>query len=104
MSQPTTDAVRLSDDCRATRPEAPPWPDIEIVFLDEPEDERDEVDTFMHAVIMPRVGETIRLDGDFRRRGAFVVERVEYLLCCDSRSAGWVRDLSVHVSLFVREN
>ncbi len=58
----------------------------------------------MHVPIMPRVGETIRLDGDFRRRGAFVVERVEYLLCCDSRAAGWVRDLSVHVSLFVREN
>ena len=88
---------------RTAQPEAPPF-DIEIVFLDEPQDERDEVDTFMHVPIMPRVGETIRLDGDFRRRGAFVVERVEYLLCCDSRSAGWVRDLSVHVSLFVREN
>ena len=103
MSQPTTDAVPLSDDCRATRPEAPPF-DIEIVFLDEAEDERDDVNTFMHVPIMPRVGETIRLDGDFRRRGAFVVERVEHMLCCDSRAAGWVRDLSVHVSLFVREN
>ncbi len=89
---------------RPARPEAPPWPDIDIVFLDEPEGERDEVDTFMHAVIMPRVGETIRLDGDFRRRGAFVVERVEYLFCCESRVAGWVRDLGVHISLFVREN
>ncbi len=57
-----------------------------------------------HVPIIPRIGETIRLDGDFRRRGAFVVERVEYMLCCDSRAAGWVRDLSVHVSLFVREN
>ncbi len=38
------------------------------------------------------------------RRGAFVVERVEYLFCCESREAGWVRDMSVYVSLFVREN
>ena len=62
---------------RRPRPEAPPF-DIDIVFLDEPEDERDEVDTFMHVPIMPRVGETVMLDGDFRRRGAFVVERVEH--------------------------
>ncbi len=85
------------------RPEAPPF-DIEIVFLDVSEDEHDEVDTFMHVPIMPRVGETVTLDGNFRRRGAFVVERVEHMFCCDSRTAGWVRDLSVHVSLFVREN
>ena len=44
------------------------------------------------------------LDGDFRRRGAFVVERVEYTFCCEGREAGWVRDVSVYVSLFVREN
>ncbi len=89
---------------RPARPEAPPWPDIDIVFLDEAEDDRDEVDTFMHVPIIPSVGETIRLDGDFRRRGAFVVERVEYMFCCQSRVVGWVHDLSVHVSLFVREN
>ncbi len=88
---------------RTARPEAPPF-DIEIVFLDVSEDEHDEVDTFMHVPIMPRVGETVTLDGNFRRRGAFVVERVEHMFCCDSRRAGWVRDLSVHVSLFVREN
>ncbi len=58
----------------------------------------------MHVPILPRVGETVTLDGDFRRRGAFVVKRVEYMFCCDSRAAGWVRDLSVPVSLFVREN
>ena len=58
----------------------------------------------MQVPIIPRVGETVMLDGDFRRRGAFVVERVEYTFCCESRQAGWVRDLSVHVSLFVREN
>ena len=85
-------------------PDIPPWPDVEIVFLDEPEDEHDGVDTLMHIPIMPRVGETIRLDGNFRRRGAFVVERVEHMFCCDSRQAGWVHGLSVHVSLFVREN
>ena len=47
---------------RTARPEAPPWPDIEIVFLDEAEDERDEVDTFMHVPMLPRVGETVTLD------------------------------------------
>ncbi len=88
---------------RTARPEAPPF-DIEIVFLDEAEDEHDEVDTFMHVPILPRVGETVRLTGNFRRRGAFVVERVEHMFCCESRVAGWVRDLGVHVSLFVREN
>ncbi len=65
---------------------------------------RDDVDTFMQVPIIPRVGETIMLDGHFRRCGAFVVERVEYTFCCDSRVAGWVHDLSVGVSLFVREN
>ncbi len=89
---------------RSARPEAPPWPDIDIVFLDEEEDDRDEVDTFMCVPMLPRVGETVTLDGDFRRRGAFVVERVEHMFCCEGRVAGWVRDLSVHVSLFVREN
>ncbi len=88
---------------RPARPEAPPWPDIDIVFLDEPEGV-DDVDTFMQVPIIPRVGETVTLDGDFRQRGAFVVERVEYSFCCDNRVAGWVRDLGVHVSLFVREN
>ncbi len=88
---------------RTARREAPPF-DIDIVFLDEPEDERDDVDTFMHVPMLPRAGETVMLDGDFRRRGAFVVERVEHMFCCDSRAAGWVRDLGVHVSLFVREN
>ena len=87
---------------RTTRTEAPPF-DIEIFFLDEAEDERDDVDTFMHVPMLPRVGETVMLDGDFRRRGAFLVERVEHTFCCESRQAGWVRDLGVHVSLFVRE-
>ena len=45
-----------------------------------------------------------RIDGHFRRCGTFVVERVEYAFCCDRREAGWVRDLGVYVSLFVREN
>ena len=58
----------------------------------------------MQVPMLPRVGETIMLDGDFRRRGAFVVERVEYTFCCDRREAGWVRDLGVYVSVFVREN
>ncbi len=89
---------------RPARREAQPWPHIDIVFLDEPEDERDDVDTFMHVPMLPGVGETVMLDGDFRRRGAFVVERVEHTFCCESRQAGWVRDLGVHVSLFVREN
>ena len=89
---------------RPARPEAQPWPHIEIMFLDEQEDELDGVDTLMQVPMLPRVGETVMLDGDFRRRGAFVVERVEHMFCCDSREAGWVRDLSVHVSLFVREN
>ena len=88
---------------RTARPEAPPF-DIEIVFLDEAEGELDDVDTFMRVPMLPRVGETVMLDGDFRRRGAFVVERVEHTFCCESRQAGWVRDLGVHVSLFVREN
>ncbi len=88
---------------RTARREAQPF-DIDIVFLDEPEGERDDVNTFMHVPMLPRVGETVMLDGDFRRRGAFVVERVEHMFCCDSRVAGWVRELSVHVSLFVREN
>ncbi len=89
---------------RPTRPEAQPWPHIDIIFLDQAEGERDEVDTFMRVPIIPRVGETIMLDGDFRRRGAFVVERVEHMFCCEGREAEWVRDLGVHVSLFVREN
>ena len=58
----------------------------------------------MQVPMVPRVGEMITLDGHFRRRGAFVVERVEYTFCCDSRVNGWVRDLGVYVSLFVREN
>jgi len=58
----------------------------------------------MLVPMLPRVGETVTLDGDFRQRGAFVVERVEYSFCCDNRQAGWVRDLSVYVSVFVREN
>ena len=88
---------------RPARPD-PTWPHIEIMFLDEQEGERDEVDTFMQVPMLPRIGETVTLDGDFRRRGAFVVERVEHMFCCESREAGWVRDLGVHVSLFVREN
>ncbi len=87
---------------RTARPEAPPF-DIDNVFLDEAEDERDEVDTFMDVPIIPRIGETITLDGDFRRCGTYVVERVEYVYCCERRSAhGWVRDLGVYVRLFVR--
>ena len=96
---------------RRRKPEAQPqarpdpdWPYIEILFLDETEEERVEIDTFMQVPIIPRVGETIMLDGHFRRRGTFVVERVEYTFCCDSRVAGWVRDLGVYVSVFVREN
>ena len=89
---------------RKAHPDAPLWPHIDILFLDEPEDERDEVDTLMRVPVVPRVGETVMLDGHFRRRGAFVVERVEYIFCCDRREAGWVRDLGVYISLFVREN
>ena len=58
----------------------------------------------MQIPMLPRVGETITLDGHFRRRGAFVVERVEHVFCCDSRVAGWVQDLGVYVCLFVSEN
>ena len=91
---------------RKVQPEARPEPQarIDIIFLDEPKDDRDEVNTFMRSPVVPRVGEVVTLDGYFRRGGAFVVERVEYLFCCESRSeAGWVRDLSVCVSLYVRE-
>ena len=82
----------------------PDWPHIEILFLDESEDERDEANTLMRVPMVPRAGETVMLDGDFRRRGTFVVERVEYTFCCDRREVGWVRDLGVYISLFVREN
>lgn len=90
---------------RRRKPQAQPvpdWPHIEFLLLDEPEEERDEVDTFMQVPMVPRVGETVMLDGHFRRRGTFVVERVEYTFCCDSRVRGWVRDLGVYVRLFVR--
>ncbi len=39
---------------RPARPEAPPWPDIDIVFLDEAEGELDEVDTFIRRRIFRR--------------------------------------------------
>ena len=84
--------------------EKPPdaWPHIDIVFLDIPADEHDETDTFFQSPVVPREGETVNLDGDFQRCGAFVVEKVEYAFRCDGRHRGWVRDLGVHVCLFVR--
>jgi len=63
---------------RPNRPEAPPWPHIDIIFLDASEGKRYGVNTFMQVPMLPRVGETITLDGDFRRRGTFIVERVEH--------------------------
>ena len=84
---------------------SPPLPYLDILFLDELDGgERDEVDTFMPVPTIPRAGETVTLDGDFRRCGAYVVERVEYVYCCERRSNGWVRDLGVFVRLFVREH
>ena len=79
---------------------APSWPHIDIIFLDE--EEHDETDTFFLTPVVPRVGETITLDGYFERRGTFVVECVEYMFFCESRQAGWARDLGVHINLFVR--
>ena len=87
-------------------PEAPPpenRPSVEIVFLDE---ERDyDADTFMRLPFIPRRGEEIQLDGDFRRRGCFIVEHVAYSLVCEGRRAGWVRDdlLDKYICLYVRE-
>ncbi len=78
-------------------------PPVEIIFVDE---ERDyDNDTFMRLPFVPREGEEIQLDGDFRRRGAFIVERVVYSLVCNGRRAGWVQDdlLDVYVYLYVRE-
>ena len=76
------------------------WPHIDIMFLDE--DDHDVTDTFFRTPVVPRVGESITLDGYFQRRGVFVVERVEYAFCCERRQAGWVRDVGVHVDVFVR--
>ena len=78
-------------------------PPVEIIFLDE---ERDyDADTFLRLPFVPRQGEEIQLDGDFRRRGAFVVERVVYSLVCNGRRNGWVQDdlLEKYVYLYVRE-
>ena len=67
------------------------WPHIDITFLDE--DDHNETDTFFRTPVVPRVGESITLDGYFQRRGVFVVERVEYAFCCERRQAGWARDV-----------
>ena len=75
-------------------------PSVDIIFLDE--DEHDETDTFFRTPVIPRIGESITLDGYFERRGTFVVECVEYTFCCESRQAGWARDVGVHINLFVR--
>ena len=75
------------------------WPHIDITFLDE--DDHDETDTFFRSPVVPRVGERLSLDGYFQRQGVFVVERVEYAFFCESRRAGWARDVGVHVDVFV---
>jgi len=79
-------------------------PSVEFFFLDE--EYPDDANTFMRLPFVPRQGEEVHLDGDFRRRGCFVVERVEYLLVCNERRNGWVREemLDVHVNLYVRES
>ena len=79
-------------------------PSVEIMFLDE--EYIDDANTFMRLPFVPRQGEEVQLDGDFRRCGCFVVERVEYLLVCNARQNGWVREemLDVHVNLYVRES
>lgn len=89
-----------------TPPEASPperRPPVEIFFLDE--EYIDDANTFMRLPFIPRQGEEIHLEGDFRRRGSFVVERVEYTLVCNGRRAGWVRDdlLEKYIHLYVRE-
>ena len=76
------------------------WPSVDITFLDE--EEHDEVDTFFRTPFIPRVGEILTLDGYFVRSGTFVVERVEYMFFCETREAGWVRDLGIHANVFVR--
>ncbi len=90
-----------------TSPEAPlsdRRPSVEIMFLDE--EFVDDANTFMRLPFVPRQGEEIQLDGDFRRRGCFVVERVAYSLVCNARRNGWVREdmLEVHVNIYVRES
>ena len=54
---------------------------------------------------VPRKGEEIWLDGDFRRRGTFVVERVAYSLVCNGRRNGWVQEdlLEIYINVYVRE-
>ena len=91
---------------RPAAQETPPperRPPTEIIFLDE---ERDyDADTFMRLPFVPREGEEIWLDGDFRRPGAFIVERVVYSLVCNGRRNGWIKDdlLEVYVYLYVSE-
>ena len=59
----------------------------------------------MRLPFVPRRGEEILLDGDFRRRGSFIVEHVAYSLVCNGRRNGWVQEdlLEVYISVFVRE-
>ena len=76
---------------------------VEIIFLDE---ERDyDNDTFLHLPFVPREGEEIWLNGDFRRPGVFIVEHVVYSLVCNGRLNGWIKDdlLDVYVYLYVSE-
>ena len=98
----------LRSPIRRKRPaQTPDWPHLDILFTDEEEADGsisyDETNTYFQTPVIPREGETITLDGDFRRRGTFTVERVEYTFCCDGRHRGWVRDLGVYVRVFVRQ-
>ena len=76
---------------------------VEIIFLDE--EHQYDADTFLQLPFVPRQGEEILLDGDFRRRGSFSVEHVAYSLICNGRRNGWVRDdlLEKYVYVYVRE-
>ena len=90
---------------RPATPEAPQErrPPLEIIFRDE--EYIDDANTFMRLPFVPRKGEEIQLDGDFRRRGCFIVEHVAYSLVCNGRRNGWVREdlLEVYINVFVRE-
>ena len=78
-------------------------PPLEIIFLDE--EYIDDANTFMRLPFVPRKGEEIQLDGDFRRRGSFVVEHIAYSLVCNGRRNGWVKEdlLEVYINVYVRE-
>ena len=91
---------------RPTALEPPPperRPPVEIFFLDE--EHIDDANTYMRLPHVPRQGEEIQLEGDFRRRGSFIVERVSTALVCNGRRNGWVQDdlLEVYTYLYVRE-